>query len=87
MIALLESEQFELPFMRTTHPVKTKATTRTLASSPTCKQGAPSRLWKPSNGSSAFDWRVECATCGRLDTMCRSEPLRRTAERALLNTS
>jgi hypothetical protein len=29
MIALLESEQFELPFMRTTHPVKTKATTRT----------------------------------------------------------
>ena len=24
MIALLESEQFELPFMRTTHPVKTE---------------------------------------------------------------
>ena len=24
MIALLEAEQFELPFMRTTHPVKTE---------------------------------------------------------------
>jgi hypothetical protein len=24
MIAMLEAEQFELPFMRTTHPVKTE---------------------------------------------------------------
>jgi hypothetical protein len=88
VISLLEAEQFELPFMRTTHPVKAEGHDQNARILAHLQSG------RTLTALEALEWfkcfRLASRVCDLRKagyTMCRSEPSRRTAGRALLNTS
>jgi hypothetical protein len=83
MIALLESEQFELPFMRTTHPVKIEGHDQN------ARILAHLQAGRTITALEALEWfkcfRLASRVCDlrKAGTMCRSEPSRRTAVKSV----